>query len=288
MTPHYIPYLEIVNYLPVNKGDVIWLTGDLVQFALQARRNKETFDPDAFINSFTQKIGEQGTLLIPAFNFNLPHSSVFNIQTTKPVTGALSEVAWRKPEFKRTWHPLHSFMVWGRYEHDLINLRNPSSFGPGSPFEFLVGNQAKMIIIGTNVAQAFTFVHLIEEREKVAYRKMKQYNIRYTDISGITDDLKFYLFAKKRGWTMCLDKLEKRLEEGNALSYHTINGTSCSVIDLDRSAKIISDDIKLNKARNIARFDIIIFFKEIVKEVLTLSGFRTVSQRIRYDQHTGR
>lgn len=284
----YIPYRQIVDELPVEKGEMIWLTGDLVQLALRSRKNGETFDPDAFINSFIQKLTPDGTLLIPAFNFTLSRKAEYDVLRTKPVTGALAETAWKHPEFQRTWHPLHSFMVWGKYQQQLVGLRNSSSFEPGSPFGFLWEKHAKMVMAGTGIAQSFSFVHYLEEKEKVRYRRMIEYQVRYTDDSGKCEELRFHMYAKKPGWTMCLDRLEQKLSDHNLLIRKTINDVSFTTVDLRESASFIEEDIRINNAKNIARFDRKIFAKEIAKQVIALFGFRTLTQKIKDDQYINR
>jgi aminoglycoside 3-N-acetyltransferase len=282
MTRKHRSLKEIVEGLPVNAGDVLWVSANLTRLAMAARRTEGRFSADELIELLQEKVGREGTLVIPAFNHNLERTSRFDIRNTRPETGALSLVAFGRNDFVRTRHPLHSFMVWGKLSDRLERIDNKSSFGKDSPFAILLANDAQAMFIGTSVSEAFSFTHYAEEKLSVGYRKYRHFNIEYTDKDGITSQREYTLYAKKRGWTMCLGKLQQLMHDGGLLSVEDHNGVLFSFVGLKGAFDLLVHDISTNRARNIACFNTSIYLKELVKSLLgSIFGYRTLAERIR-------
>lgn len=282
MTKKYRPLHEIVDDLPVGKGSVIWVTADLTRLAIGVKRKEGSFSADNLIDLLQYKVGQEGTLVIPAFNHNLKNKSTFDIRATRPITGALALTAFSRNDFQRTSHPLHSFMVWGKHAGELVLLDNRSSFGEGSPFEWLLAHGAVTLFIGTSVKDAFTFAHFAEEKARVHYRKYRNLEFDYVDSEGRNSRRGFSIYAKKWGWDMCLGRLEELLEEKNLIDEWIYNGVRFSMLSLQDVFDILMEDIKNNRARNLACFSLELYFREMVKSVLkNMTGYRTVPERIR-------
>ena len=273
----YISYKEFAGYLGIRPGDVIWLAADLTRLAFAAKRHEGEFDLKLFIDGFQKQLGNEGTLIISAFNFNLVSGDHYSRSKTIPITGALATGALLHGDFIRTAHPLHSFLVWGKEAIALSDLNNKSSFGKGSPFEFLHNYHGKMVIIGTSISNAFTFVHYVEETEQVKYRKYQKINIYIEDENGW---MEYLIYSKKPGWTMVMNGLEKLLLEKQVAARYEINGIPCSNIDLYSSFPVISDDIHKNKARNISCFTLKLYLRDLLKPVFAKAGYRTKSDKI--------
>lgn len=276
----YIPYREIAEHLDIQPGSILWFAADLTRVVFLALRNEGSFDPGLFIGSFQERLGKKGTLLIPSFNFNLRHQDKYSRLRTLPITGALATAAMEKGDFIRTRNPLHSFLVWGEASNALAALDNQSSFGPGSPFEFLHNYRAKMLIMDTPLSNAFTFVHYVEEMEQVKYRKYKKLNILLEDENRIGE---FLFYAKKKGWTMDMNGLEILLSDRQISSVKQINRIDCTMVDLAASFPLIREDILTNRAKNIARFSMKLYFRDVAKSVLARMGIHTPSDKISHD-----
>lgn len=286
-SPSYIKVRDIPSFLGVKRGEFLWIASDLTRLTLQAIRSEGGFRPDVLLDSFLDALGPDGTLVIPAFNFNLRSGDVFDLRTTVPVTGALAEAAMKRRDFRRTRHPLHSFLVAGKYSAELIRLGNRSSFGPDSPFAFFREHDAGMLLIGTTVADSFTFVHHVEEMEKVRYRRMRRIEIRYRDESGNQEDREFLIYAKRRGWTMEMDGMEELLRRGGFLNERSFNNVVFTQLSLSVAYDIIRKDIRENHARSIARFSAGLFVRDTLRDTLAaLHLYRTPSDRIAHAPRT--
>ena len=281
----YIPYLNIADYLDIAEGDTIVIASDITRIAIQAGRKEGVFDADKFLESFQRKIGNNGTLLIPAYNFNFRNKESFSVRSTPPTTGALALLAFRRKDFIRTYNPLHSFMVWGKHAAEFASLRNQSSFGMDSPFALMYKLNAKMIFAGTTIADAFTYTHFIEESEKVNYRKFRKIKLQYIDPDNISEQKEFLFYNKKAGWDMKLKNLQDHMESQRNISA-LINGVNFTVVDAIFASQVISDDIRNKKARNIATFSLRLFFKEEIKKLLSdLGVYKTTREKIDHASH---
>lgn len=277
----YTLYREIASLLDIKQGDVFYLTSDILKLAMKARKSEKEFSVGDFIDSFINIIGTEGTLLIPAYNFDLEDGDIFNQGLTPPMTGALAVEAMKRDDFIRTKNPLHSFLVWGKDASLLAEMNNVSSFGPDSPFAYLLQKNAMMLFAGTSISEAMTFTHFVEESKKVNYRKHKDVMIKYTDLNGITNEREYIIYAKKPGWTMALQQLEAIIPE-DVIKKYEFNGIGFSSIRSVDAYRIISQDIKENKARSIAEYSNTLFFRDILKRKLEkFNLFRTNYGKIR-------
>lgn len=278
----YIPYQEIVDHLDIQASDVLIIASDITRLAFNAKRNERSFDVDALIDSFKRKLTVQGTLIFPAYNFYLRSGQIFDVKKTEPITGAMALAAFRGGDFKRTWHPLHSFMVWGKESEALQNLQNKSSFGSDSPFAKFLEWNAKMLFIGTNVAEAFTYTHYVEEQDKVPYRHFKPLLIRYYNDGAQAGEKKLLFYRKLHGWTMNLELLQEKLEVA-ILNTQVINKVEFSMLRIADAHEIIHKDITQNNAMNIARFDTKLYLRDQLKSFLQIFNlYKTTQDKINY------
>ncbi len=277
----YIPYREIAKKLEISKGDVLLLTSDILKLAMQAKKAEQEFSAAAFLNSFSDELGSDGTLLIPSYNFDLEDGDAFDLRRTNPMTGTLAIEALNDDSFLRTANPLHSFLARGMDADALSMMNNNSSFGPDSPFAWMLEKNALMVFAGTTIAEAMTFTHFVEESEQVRYRNYKRFRIRYTGRDGRAIDRRFKIYAKKYGWTMQMHRLAELLPP-EVLHLNTINGIPFYSIRCRDAFEIISKDISGNNASSIAGFGLKLYFRDIIKSGLQrFNLFRTTYGKIR-------
>jgi aminoglycoside 3-N-acetyltransferase len=277
----YLPYIDLPSKLGIKKGDDVLLASDVTLLARKAIRQEGEFSTDKLIENFLQFVGPGGTLIIPSFNFILRNGDTFDPRETMPVTGALAESAMKRKDFARTTHPLHSFLVSGNYAEKLTRMDNVSSFGPDSPFGFFKEINVLMLMVGTSVTSAFTFVHHAEEMEKVRYRRYRAISLNYVDPNGVPVKRVYQIYAKKPGWTMDLSLLESLFIKRGVLREVSFNGVKCSMVRLGDAYPIIRDDILHNDAQNISRFSKKLYIREHLKEILSsLHLYSTLTEKI--------
>jgi aminoglycoside 3-N-acetyltransferase len=278
-----LDYLELASQLGIPPGCTLMVTADLTRLAIISRQKQVPFRIDALINGLQQHLGPVGTLLVPAFNFNLKNKDYFNPSKSLPVTGALAAATLQRSDFVRTCHPLHSFLVWGKYAPELVALQNRSSFGSDSPFAFLRSEKALMLLIDTTISAAFTFVHYVEEMNRVHYRKYQNIRLKIDNNAGMTEWKEFLLFAKQPGWTMRLNGLEEQLMKNHVAKIYTIDKISFTMVDLAAAYPLIEKDILENGAKNISQFSSELYLREKAKRLLAAFGIHTLADKISHD-----
>lgn len=251
-------YREIVNCFNLQKGDKIWLSSEMIKYASFFKMKNERIDLMKLIEAFQDSIGEEGTMILPTFSFEFSNKGRYDYLHTKGSTGALSNKAMSRVDFRRTRHPMHSFVVWGKDKDYLCSLQNSNSFGADSPFEYCVREQVKQIILGTDYVHAFTFVHYVENICNVPYRFNKTFSGEYIDENGIASTREFDYPARKL--EICpeerFNRIGKILEKKGISKQIEIEGIENYIIDLASSYNVIYDDIKNNMCRNIYDFNI--------------------------------
>ena len=135
----YFSYLDIISQLDISKNDIILVSSDILKLLIVSRENYEIFDSNKFIDTIINKIGDGGTLLFPAYNWDFCNGKTFDYYNTPSNSGALSKIALNKKGFgsRCTWRPLHSLDIFKNCPSDnmenSINFYNKSANLPSSP-----------------------------------------------------------------------------------------------------------------------------------------------------------
>ena len=110
------------------------------------------------------------TILFPAFSNDIVKYKKFDLIKSLPTTGILPCYCLRSKKFKRTFSPLHSFLVKGPKSNEILNLKQFSSWGKNSVYEWLEKKNARWVAINLKWSEGCAFYHRSEELAKVPYR----------------------------------------------------------------------------------------------------------------------
>ena len=243
----YFSYLDIISQLDIRKNDIILVSSDILKLLIVSRENDEIFDSNKFIDTIIDKIGDGGTLLFPAYNWDFCNGKTFDYYNTPSNAGALSKVALNKNGFKRTKHPIHSLSVWGRDQEYLYNLRNITSWGLDSPFDYLYKKNAKNLFIGIDYKYALTFDHYVEEKVGVDYRYFKNFEALYIDENGLKKKKMYQMYVRDLSLnikTVINPQLDTILLDKGHYKKYLINGIYFGLIDLHGVGDIMEKDIR--------------------------------------------
>lgn len=189
--------------------------------------------------------------MFPAFSWDFCHGLGYDIKNTKSKTGAFSNIALKRVDFKRTKHPIYSFAVYGKYQNELIKMENRSSFGKDSPFGFMHSHGAKMIIVNLELNNSFTFVHYVEQFVNINYRFHKDFKGFYINEFNEKEERVYSMFVRKNGIITELKSLEKLFIKQNVMKVKHVLGNEIKIIDLNLAYNVIINDIKFNEAKNL-------------------------------------
>jgi len=256
----------------IQAGDFVWLFVDVTKMALHYRRAGERFDPNSLIDETLQAIGPEGTLILPTLNFDLRSGESWDPENTAGMCGTLSEVARKRLDFDRTQNALHSFTVKGKLRDELFACDHLCSYGKGSIFELMHTENCKLLSIDLSLHNSFTFIHYIEEIERVPYRYDRVVDV---SVNGLVEH--FRIFSKKSGYSLDLHTLETVLREKGVIKDVKADPFTVWTMNLVDSIPIVQEELRVNKAKNILRFDMITKLKDMLKTV----GWRSKNDKIR-------
>lgn len=227
-----MPIIDLIRDV-VSMGDVVLFHSDLKRTSWVL---KDFFNGDLlkatqyFLDALVETVGEEGTLLIPCFNWDFCKGLPFNYKNTKAQTGTLSNLALNDRRFRRTKHPIYSFMVYGKHCEYLCSLDNFSSFGMDSPFGFIYKKNGKIVLWDVDYQSSFTFAHFVEQQLNVDYRYEKIFEGKYIDESGNQIDYSCSMFVRRENIITHLEPIGKILEDDLIVSKYEKYGIEVKVM----------------------------------------------------------
>lgn len=251
-----IPYYDIAKHLEIKRDSIILLSSNISKIVYNAAKNNEKFDADIFIDSFIDQIGNNGTLLITAYNWDFCSGIPFNYHTTQSKTGILGNYALKRKDFKRTKHPIYSHVVYGKDKDYLTSIDPVCSFGKDSVFDYLYKNNAINIGLDASLNDCYSTIYYFEQQCGVPYRYIKYFKNLYTDENNITSKKTYSMNVRYRESQAEFDGTElynKFLKNGAAKEYK-INKSIHSVFYIQKTAQIIEDDIKNNQSAGFMKY----------------------------------
>lgn len=235
--------------LGVSPGDKIIVTSDVLKFLIYLKKKKIKYTLSNLIDDLIYIVGKKGNIIFPTFNWDFCKGKSFDYQTSKSMTGALSNVALKRSDFKRSSNPIYSFAVWGKDQKKICKLKHKSCFGQFSPFGYLIKNKAKNLCIGMNYRDGFTFVHVAEEKAGVNYRYFKKYKgLIIKDKKKINASYEMYVRNLALNVETKIHKdLDKILIKKKKLVNKNFFGTNFSLTHIKDAYNIMLKDLKKNK-----------------------------------------
>ncbi len=239
-------YDRFVDSLHLAPGQTVLIASNLMPLSLLFRKHAQRFDPHLLIDTLQQRIGVTGTLLFPAYNYDFSQGKPYNIVTSPPQhMGALSNAAFKRDDFRRTLHPIFSFLVWGERQADFLELCNVDAFGDDSPYGLLYRLKAIMVMIDVDYKHSFTYAHFVEHQEDAPYRYHKTFTAEYTDGSGQTQTRSCRMFVRdlEQGVQNHYNPLGPIFAQHGVARLHTFFTSQVICIDLYGAYEIIKEAI---------------------------------------------
>jgi len=178
-------------------GDLVLVHSSLKRLLLKVKNEfGQIITPQDVYDSLLEAVGEDGTLILPLFNFDFPKVNFFDIRNSPSHMGALTEIGRLAPNSVRTGHPIYSFSILGKLQKEFEGIDNISGYGPDSPFAKIKELDGKIAIIGLSDQNSMTSYHFVEEQNKVDYRYYKDFAGEYINASGEKHDKVYSLFVR--------------------------------------------------------------------------------------------
>lgn len=264
MQDHSHLYLNLINEFNLKEDDILFLSSDVSQLAKYFKSEGTSFDPNILIDLLQQRLSK-GTIIIPAFTDLLKNGGEFDWNKSKPTTGALSNRVMKRKDFIRTEDVLHSVFVWGKHQTEIAALQDESTFGPKSIFGFMEHHPVKMVIIDVHFQNSFTYVHYIEEKRKVNYRRAYHWTISFRK-NGEISSKKVLFYTKRWGIETNLTQLQEQLISKGIVEQKNFHRISLLILDVAETGREIENF--LNNGEKTHEFKLFLWFKCFVKALI--------------------
>ena len=127
--------------------------------------------PSGVLQALREVVAKEGTLMMPSLPFRdtayqyIHSGKTFDVRKTPSAMGLLTELFRRDKATRRSLHPTHPVLANGPQSDILIRDHQQSTTpcGQHSPFEKLIPQQGKILLLGTGIG-VLTFFHYLEER----------------------------------------------------------------------------------------------------------------------------
>lgn len=192
--------------LGICKGDVVYIASSLMAFGFMQR------PAETILESLFEVIGDNGTIVSPAFNFSFCKGEAFDRENTSSMVGVLSEVFRKMDGTKRTHSPpFHSVCANGLLSPQISNIQSITSFGKSSVFQFLHDSNAKILLIGCGFHEGVVHFHWLEELHEVPYRYWKKFEGPLI-LDGNKFDRSYFMYVRKNGVLLDADPISGLFE----------------------------------------------------------------------------
>ena len=180
--------------------------------------------PQTVIDSLLEVLGNEGTLIMPTFNFDFCKGTPWDVRSTPSQMGVITNMVREHPKAKRVFHPIYSFSILGKNAEALTQDRYKSSFERNSLFGKLRDVDGKIMIVGLSYTNSMTFFHHVEEMEGIDYRYMKAFSGFVTDENGKTYEDTFTMLVRdlEKGVITEVDPMGKLMEDAGIVSIREI------------------------------------------------------------------
>ncbi len=129
-----------------------------------------TGKPSGVLTALRQVVTTGGTIMMPSMPFSgtaveyVQSGKEFDVRATPSKMGIVTELFRRSAGCLRSLHPTHPVLAQGPKAAHLLDNHEDSRTpcGEGSPFDCLLRNNGKILLLGTGI-HVLTFYHMIEE-----------------------------------------------------------------------------------------------------------------------------
>lgn len=180
--------------------------------------------PQTVINALISVLGDEGTLIVPRFNFNFStYGTPWDVRSTPSHMGIISEFVRKDSRSRKVFHPIYSFSIIGKHADELIKHRYKGGYSKDSIFNQLRVLDAKIIQID-KVYKSTTIIHHVEEILKVDYKYYKDFTGYVIDEDGkkYKDTFNLYVRDWEKGFVTDVLPIGKILEDEGVMKIDTI------------------------------------------------------------------
>ena len=193
-----IPFTSSVDFkthlelLGIEPGMAVVMHSSLISFGRLEGGTEMAYD------SILERLGSTGTLIVPAFTFNLGAGDVFDpASTPSRSTGVLSEFVRTRKMATRGAQPIHSYAAVGSQKDIAERGDADISFGEGSVFQHFLERDTHWLMLGCPFERGCTYIHHVEALVGVPYREWLELPRTRLDEDGEIKSIKVRYYATR-------------------------------------------------------------------------------------------
>ena len=251
---YYSDFVRSLKEAGIEHGDTVFVHSDISVFGKLRLPDRDLLCK-ALVDTIKDAVGDQGTIVMPAFSYSFCNNDVFDINSTRSTVGVLTEYFRQQSDTSRTGHPIFSVGIWGKHQQELLDI-GPDSFDRDSIFGKLHDLHGKILFFGAPF-HSCTYLHYIEQLHGVPYRYMKTFTGTLKDGENIHEATCTYLVRHLDGSVAYdLTRFETYLRHNGMMSVADVGSGKMLAVDLDNLVE---------QAHNMMDVDIYYFLKEPMK-----------------------
>ena len=239
-------YKIFFKKLEIHKYENILINSNILEFLINQKRNKRIFNISKFVNHLINALNSKATLFIPAYNWDFCKGKIYDPKKTEPKTGSLAKAVMSRSDFVRTNNPIYSFFVYGKKAQKFLKKNDNNCFSLKSVFGYLIEKKAINLFLGVDYKNAFTFVHVAEQKARVNYRYLKTFKGEVIQNKKIKKkEIKLYVRNLKMeiGSTEISPKLDEKLLKKKLLISRKILNIKVHKLLINETYNLILKDL---------------------------------------------
>jgi aminoglycoside 3-N-acetyltransferase len=173
---------KAVSLLPIEAGDTVFSHSNLGFFGRCEGCGNQDDLCEMFFDAVMERIGPDGTLVVPTFTYSYPKGEVYVRESTPSKMGVFAEWVRNHKDSSRSMDPCYSVSAIGKKSTYISDRFALNSFGKYSFFAKLEEHDGR--ILNFNFDSGSTFVHYVERKLEVPYRFDKRFSGK-SELSGV-------------------------------------------------------------------------------------------------------
>jgi len=240
-TVRYEQILSGLRRLGVREGDVILAHSSLSSFGYVEG------GADTVIRALLDAVGPAGTVVVPTLSFGSVDESdpYFSVNDTPSDTGRITEEFRKRPEARRSRHPLSSAAAIGKDAERIAGGRQMTPCGEDSPYARVYQADGRVVFLGAGF-KSNTLFHVAEEIVHPPYMRYKKLeNVRIRTASGQIEIDTFYRYdCYQTGIIRRLERLEDIYREKGLIRETQIGACRAMLIPAKANVDVACDVLK--------------------------------------------
>lgn len=230
--------------LNIKNGDNIMLHSNSAGINQFSNRKIQKKLYKIFFIKLLKKIGRNGTLIIPTYNYDFTKGLLFNHNSYNSQVGYLSNYFLKNFSPKRTYDPVFSHAVKGKLQNKFLNKKNYECFGEKSIFRNVYDYNFKILGFCCSL-NTMTFLHYLEKKFNVGYRYNKKFSSNMIIGKKKTKvTIKYFVGKKIKDYKLKSRKIEDAFKNSSNFLFSDFGKFNCWIINSKNCYQLIKKKIK--------------------------------------------